>query len=177
MYFTNIELGYKLAVVPKLFVPRCYGHCFEKISQMFPASYIPCRFIELFPKFWYLTAISSGACIGNFVPPTKIPRVTLGLYRLAFCVSFLIFFTRFASLRIFLASVRFRKISKFQTSVRIIQESRVYFFFKFFSWIRRLLRTFLLKIEKFKEIYRHTDTLTYTCSCISLKSKLNYQNK
>lgn len=70
-----------------------------------------------------------------------------------------------------------RKISKFQTSVRIIQESRVYFFFKFFSWIRRLLRTFLLKIEKFKEIYRHTDTLTYTCSCISLKSKLNYQNK
>lgn len=70
-----------------------------------------------------------------------------------------------------------RKISKFQTSVRIIQESRVYFFFKFFSWIRRLLRTFLLKIEKFKEIYRHTDTLTYMCSCISLKSKLNYQNK
>lgn len=98
-----------------------------------------------------------------------------------FCVSLFAsrfsYFSRASLLSIFLASVRFRKISKFQTSVRIIQESRVYFFFKFFSWIRRLLRTFLLKIEKFKEIYRHTDTLTYTCSCISLKSKLNYQNK
>lgn len=86
MYFTNIELGYKLAVVPKLFVPRCYGHCFEKISQMFPGSYIPCRFIELFP---------SSDTLQPFLPVvvSRTSRTTdensssyIGLYRLAFCV-------------------------------------------------------------------------------------------
>lgn len=177
MYFTNIELGYKLAVVPKLFVPRCYGHCFEKISQMFPGSYIPCRFIELFP---------SSDTLQPFLPVVvsrtwSHRRKFLELHRVI-PSRFLRRFSYFS--RASLPSVFFlrayisekRKISKFQTSVRIIHGSRVYFLFlnslSFAEcYVHSPSNSIRKVIEKFKEFIHTLEpryTLTYTCFCSNL---------